>query len=77
MEQYGYRATAATRYSNEHVDLQPHRVDHFGAVLAANVAGRLELLRLHRSGDIHDTVLHAIEEELDLEDVKVRRFVEG
>ena len=77
MEQYGYRATAATRYSNEHVDLQPHRVDHFGAVLAAIVAGRLELLRLHRSGDIHDTVLHAIEEELDLEDVKVRRFVEG
>ncbi len=77
MEQYAYRATAAARYSNEHQELQPHRVDHFGAVLAAVVAGRLELLRLHRSGDIHDTVLHTIEEELDLEDVKVRRFVEG
>ncbi len=76
MEQYGYRATAATRFSTEYAELQPHRVDHFGAVLAAIVAGRLELLRLHRAGEIHDTVLHAIEEELDLEDVKVRRFVE-
>ena len=77
LEQYAYRVTAANRYSNETEELAPHRVDHFSAVLAGIVAGRIELLRLHRSGDIHDTVLHAIEEELDLEDVKIRRFVEG
>ena len=75
LEQYAYRATAAARFSIEAEELSPHRVDHFSAVLAGIVAGRHELLRLHRSGDIHDTVLHAIEEELDLEDVKVRRFV--
>jgi monovalent cation/hydrogen antiporter len=44
-------------------------------VLAAISAGRRELLRLHRAHEIHDTVLHAIEEELDLEEVNVRRFV--
>ena len=77
LEQYTYRASAATRFNAEADVLQTHRVDHFGAILDAIVAGRLELLRLHRAGDIPDKVLHAIEEELDLEDVKIRRFVES
>jgi CPA1 family monovalent cation:H+ antiporter len=75
MEQYGYRVNAAKRFAEEAETLAPHRVDHYSAVLAANAAGRAELLRLHRSGAIHDTVLHAIEEGLDLEEVNVRRYV--
>jgi CPA1 family monovalent cation:H+ antiporter len=75
MEQYGYRVNAAKRFSEESETLAPHRVDHYSAVLAANAAGRAELLRLHRNGEIHDTVLHAIEEGLDLEEVNVRRYI--
>jgi hypothetical protein len=75
VEQYGYRVNAAKRFSEEFETLAPHRVDHYSAVLVANAAGRAELLRLHRSGEIHDSVLHAIEEGLDLEDVNVRRYV--
>lgn len=74
-EQYSYRVRAATRFSEEKDTLAPHRIDHYNAVLAANAAGRAELLRLHRSGEIHDDVLHVIEHELDLEEVNVRRFV--
>ncbi|MDB5605412.1 MAG: monovalent cation:H+ antiporter, family [Bradyrhizobium sp.] len=75
IEQYSYRVRASSRFSEETEALTPHRVDHFTAVLAAISAGRRELLRMHRANEIHDTVLHAIEEELDLEEVNVRRFV--
>jgi Na+/H+ antiporter len=75
MEQYSYRVNAAKRFSEESETLAPHRIDHYNAVLAANAAGRAELLRMHRSGEIHDSVLHEIEQGLDLEEVNVRRFV--
>jgi CPA1 family monovalent cation:H+ antiporter len=74
-EQYTYRRNAATRFSEETETLIPHRVDHYRAVLAAIHAGREELLRMHRAGEIHDSVLHTIEEGLDLEEVNARRFV--
>jgi CPA1 family monovalent cation:H+ antiporter len=55
----------------------PHRVDHFATVLAANNAGRAELLRMHRSGEVDDVVLQELEEELDLEEMKVGRFAQN
>jgi monovalent cation/hydrogen antiporter len=76
IEQYSYRVRAVTRFSESADSLLQHRTDHFRAVLAAISAGRYELLRMHRAGEIHDKVLHAIEQELDLEEVNVRRFVE-
>ncbi len=39
------------------------------------VAGRGELLRMHRADEIHDSVLQAIEEGLDLEEVNARRHL--
>jgi CPA1 family monovalent cation:H+ antiporter len=75
MEQYNYRVNAAKRFSEESETLAPHRIDHYNAVLAANAAGRAELLRMHRHGEIHDSVLHEIEQGLDLEEVNVRRFL--
>lgn len=75
IEQYSYRVNAARRFSEESETLAPHRVDHYSAVLAANAAGRAELLKMHRSGEIHDSVLHEIERGLDLEEVNVRQFV--
>jgi hypothetical protein len=32
-------------------------------------------LRMHRANEIHDTVLHEIEQQLDLEEVTAQRFV--
>ena len=42
----------------------------FGAAVAAVAAGRKELIRLHQSGEIHDSILRAIESELDLEELR-------
>jgi CPA1 family monovalent cation:H+ antiporter len=75
IEQYSYRVRASSRFSEETEALMPRRVDHFTTILAAISAGRQELLRMHRANEIHDTVLHAIEQELDLEEVNVQRFV--
>jgi len=36
-------------------------------VIGAIHAGRNEILRLHRSGEIHDRVLRNLERELDLQ----------
>lgn len=74
-EQYTYRKGAAARYAEEAETLASHRVDHFTTVLAAIEAGRAELLRMHRAGEIHDSVLQAIEEGLDLEEVNARRYL--
>ncbi len=49
------------------------RDEHFAVVLAAIAAGWAELLRMHRRGVIHDTVLHAPEQDLDLEEMTARR----
>jgi Na+/H+ antiporter len=74
LEQYGYRARAASRYSEAEESLVEHRHEHFSVVLDAIAAGRAELLRLHRAGEIHDTVLHALEQQLDLEEMSARQI---
>ena len=75
IEQYSYRARAAARFSETAGGLIDQRRDHFTVVLAAVAAGRSELLRLHRDGSIHDSVLHALEQELDLEEMSARRHL--
>lgn len=77
LEQYTYRARAAARFSEASGALDGDRTEHFSVVLAAVAAGRAELLRLHRAGKIHDAVLHALEQELDLEELNARRIVGG
>jgi glycosyltransferase involved in cell wall biosynthesis len=69
------RARAAARFSETAGGLIDQRRDHFTVVLAAVAAGRTELLRLHRDGSIHDSVLHALEQELDLEEMSARRHL--
>lgn len=69
LEQYGYRA----RISNEHKDQfelpSEVRRTHYDIVLAAIAAGREELIRLHRSGELQDEMLHTIERDLDLQEI--------
>ena len=76
IEQYGYRARASARYSEAATDLADSRREHFGVILAATKAGRRELLRLHRTGEIHDSVLQTLEHELDLEELTARKFLQ-
>jgi monovalent cation/hydrogen antiporter len=75
VEQYGYRARAAARFSEAAGALIDQRRAHFTVVVAAIAAGRAEIMRLHRAGLIHDTVLHALEQELDLEEMSARRHL--
>lgn len=37
--------------------------------IAAIAAGREELIRLHRLGELHDEMLHTIERDLDLQEI--------
>ncbi len=76
VEQYAYRARAAARFSAASEELAPQKREHFTVVLAAISAGRAELLRLHRAGSIHDSVLQTLEHELDLEELSARRHLE-
>ena len=48
----------------------PRRVpSHFDVITAAVRAGRAELVRLHRAGEIDDETLHDLEHDLDLEEL--------
>jgi CPA1 family monovalent cation:H+ antiporter len=75
MDQYGARARASARYSEAVDDLAEARREHFGVVLSAIAAGRRELLRMHRAGEIHDTVLNTLERDLDLEELTARKYL--
>lgn len=67
LEQYAYRAELAERFSHQQQALQGRQDAHYHALLLTIQAGRAELLRLHRGGEIHDAVLHQLEHELDLQ----------
>ena len=75
VEQYNYRARAATRFSEAAGGLIEQKREHFTVVLAAVDAGRSELLRLHSAGSIHDSVLSVLEHDLDLEEMSARRHL--
>jgi CPA1 family monovalent cation:H+ antiporter len=69
LERYTRRASMAEKYAvneSEHKD----RINaHYDVILAAVAAGRSELMRLHRAGDIDDETLHALEYDLDIEEI--------
>ncbi|AOK19009.1 sodium:proton antiporter [Burkholderia cepacia] len=72
LEQYTYRAELTQRLQHEPAFPDSDRASHYDVVLAAIRAGRAELLRLHRSGRIHDEMLHALERDLDLQEVSAQ-----
>jgi Na+/H+ antiporter len=71
LEQFRKRARATERFAGSPdafmADIRPH----FDAVLASVAAGRAELIRLHRAGQIEDEVLHDLERDLDLEELSI------
>ena len=77
LEQYAYRAAAAAKFSEAAGGLDGDRAEHFEAILSAVAAGRAEVLRLYQASRIHDRVLIALEQELDLEELWARQHQAG
>jgi CPA1 family monovalent cation:H+ antiporter len=73
-EEYRRRVFVYRRNHEDAEGLVETRRAHFDMALAAVASARGELLRLHRAGDIHDTTLHAVEAELDLEESRLLRL---
>lgn len=69
LDKYQRRAVAIVDYAARTEHYQPMLQAHFDLVLEAVAAGRSELIRLHRAGDIDDETLHELERDLDLEEL--------
>jgi CPA1 family monovalent cation:H+ antiporter len=65
------RAQATDRYAEDAKTFMADIQSHFDVMLQTIAAGRAELLRLHRAGQIEDEVLHDLERDLDLEELSV------
>lgn len=69
LERYRKRAQASSNYAGNEAQYHDQLHAHFDLILEAVAAGRAELLRLHRAGDIDDRTLHELERDLDLEEL--------
>ncbi|MET0291461.1 MAG: Na+/H+ antiporter [Steroidobacteraceae bacterium] len=69
LDRYRMRAQISTRYAGNEAEYNPRLHAHFDLILEIVSAGRTELLRLHRAGDIDDHTLHELERDLDLEEL--------
>lgn len=70
--EYRRRSEITARLAADMEALRPKRDAHFDMWLQGVAQGRRALLALHREGRIHDSVLHAIESELDQEEIHLR-----
>ncbi|WP_413987894.1 Na+/H+ antiporter [Labrys okinawensis] len=69
LERYQRRATMIVDYVGQEEQYAPRLHAHFDLVLEAIAAGRAELIRLHRSGEIDEETLQELERDLDLEEL--------
>jgi CPA1 family monovalent cation:H+ antiporter len=69
LERYRRKARIFNDYAGKEADYAPRVQAHFGLILEAIAAGRAELIRLHRAGDIDERTLHDLERVLDLEEL--------
>ncbi|WP_347555406.1 Na+/H+ antiporter [Robbsia sp. KACC 23696] len=76
-EQYQYRANLAKSHSDQEDFPREALEAHYDIVLAAIAAGRHTLLQLHRDGRIHDELMHALEHDLDLQEISARHQRDG
>jgi len=74
LNEYRARARATTRMVEDQEGTQPRRHAHFDMALQVVAVGRAELIKLHRAGRIHESVLQGIEAEFDLEELRLRRL---
>ena len=71
LEEYRKRSEITTRYAEDADAFMEGVRTHFDVVLIAIAAGRTELIRIHRAGLIEDEVLHELERDLDVEELRI------
>lgn len=69
LARYQKRAVLSKDYAGQEEYYADRLHAHFDLVLEAIAVGRVELLRLHRAGDIDEHVLQELERDLDLEEL--------
>lgn len=69
LSRYQTRARISADYAGREEEMSPRLHAHFDMVLIAVAAGRAELIRLHRAGDVDEDTLHELERDLDLEEM--------
>jgi CPA1 family monovalent cation:H+ antiporter len=69
LQRYRHRAVISADYAGREEHFHGTLHAHFDLVLVAIAAGRAELIRLHRGGDIDDDTLHELERDLDIEEL--------
>ena len=74
LEQFTFRAQVKRNFAEHNIEHDGRRggggrAAHYEVLLAAIAAGRSEVLRLHRTGRIHDEVLRDLENKLDHEEI--------
>ncbi|SRR5579859_2645240 len=69
LERYQRMARIHADYAGNEASYAPRVQAHFGLILEAIAAGRAELIRLHRAGEIDERTLHDLERALDLEEL--------
>lgn len=69
LDRYQRRAVISGDYVGQEEQFADQLHAHFDLILKAVAAGRTELLRLHRTGEIDERTLHELEHDLDLEEL--------
>lgn len=69
LERYRHQAALSLDYTGKEEAHSGNLHAHFDLILKAIAAGRAELLRLHRNGEIDEETLHELEQDLDLEEM--------
>ena len=69
LDRYQRKASMTAKYAEQEDQYAPLLHAHFDLVLEAVAAGRAELIRMHRAGDIDENILHELERDLDLEEL--------
>jgi CPA1 family monovalent cation:H+ antiporter len=71
LETYRTRAVGTEKYAKDADRFMARVRPHFDLMLGVIAAGRSELIRLHRQGQIEDEVLHDLERDLDFEEMSI------
>lgn len=69
--QHRQRLEFMEKYEKDAANVLEDLQASFDIVLEAHAAGRAELIRLHRAGQIEDEVLHNLERDLDVEEMQI------
>lgn len=77
VDQFRQRRDVSSRMRDEGGSTRHAQSAYYEEWLQALEVARDKLLALHRSGEIHDDILHAVEAELDFDELRVKRLKEG